>query len=346
MFLRTPWLAPLLILLLGTAGYASLHALQPMSVTSGSTGVPMSEVTSETANLERIAAGNDFLLIRGAFTIIGKSPDGDSVRFIPDDATLLKKLKNAYRIKPSSDGSVQLRFEAIDTPELHFGNQAQPLGAEARDALLKLMGFSNVTYKGSGEVVASSNPERVRGAILSQAAESNGRPISYVLLEKDAGKTADGSRMGLSTALLKRTFNDAMTRNGLAYYTVYTSTPEAQRAYFKAVALEARGKKLGVWAVDKTTQFTLKDQTSINETGQLVLPKIFRRCTTYLQDVAKGKFSGNLQQWLVNSQTVGIPEDDEVQVADRITRLSGLIAVKGTAVTFNADPLEIVFLEK
>jgi endonuclease YncB( thermonuclease family) len=322
MFLRTPWLVPLTLLMLGVVGYTL--------------------VTSSRAQ----EGDAQFLLIRGAFVIIGKSPDGDSVRFIPDDASLLKKLKNNYRIKPSSDGSVQLRFEAIDTPEVHFGSDAQPLGVEARDALLKRMGFTNVRFTGKSETVTSSTPERLRGAILSQAAESNGRPISYTLLEANVGSTADGSRLVLTEALLKKTLNHAMLENGMAYLTVYSSTPEAQRAYFKRVASTARARKLGVWKVDKSARFTLESKASVSPGGQLVLPKLFRRSITYLGDIAKGKFSGTLTQWLVASQTSSSSQDDDVQIGAKRTKLSNLLEVKGKTVSFNADLLEVVFLEK
>jgi endonuclease YncB( thermonuclease family) len=79
-------------------------------------------------------------VIRGTFIIAGYEPDGDSVRFNADDPTLYKHLHRNYRIKPSpKDGSVQLRFEGVDATELHYGAAAQPLGADARDALLSWM---------------------------------------------------------------------------------------------------------------------------------------------------------------------------------------------------------------
>ena len=54
-----------------------------------------------------------------------------------------------------------------------------------------------------------------------------------------------------------------------------------------------------VWDNDKTDQFVLEDQDSIGPNGQLILPKLFRRSTDYLKDVAKGAFDGNLDEWLV-----------------------------------------------
>src|SRR4051794_22843582 len=67
-----------------------------------------------------------YFILEGTFQIIGKEPDGDSVRFAalnPDD---WGKLHRSFRIKPSpTDGTVQLRFEGIDAPETHYGSDAQ-----------------------------------------------------------------------------------------------------------------------------------------------------------------------------------------------------------------------------
>ncbi len=346
MFLRTPWLVPLLLAIVAALTFVIVqrNTAQPASNSSQTTNTSSSTASSTTVSNRR-QVGEDFLLIRGAFVVIGKSPDGDSVRFVPDNAALLKQLKNNSRIRISRDGSVQLRFEAIDAPELHFGSSEQPLGIKARDVLLKLLGFTRVAFT-PNQTATSSTPERVRGAILSQAAEGNGRPISYVLLEANAGTGRDGSRVKLDDALLRKTMNDAMLRNGLAYYTVYSSTPLAQREYFKSVALEARNKKLGVWAVDKTPAFNLETQSDVDVNGQLILPKLFRRATSYLQDVSKGKFSGTLKAWLIASRDTKVPEDDLVDVSGVRRNLSDLVTISGRTVRFAGDALEMVFVEK
>lgn len=139
-----------------------------------------------------------YLVIKGDFVIIGKEPDGDSVRFIASDLSLYRSLHRAYRIKPSGDGSVQLRFEGVDAPELHYGSAVQPLGAGARDALLSWMGFDRIVYvKDHSTMVKSAHPARVPGAILTQAAEANGRPVSYILLDQQASQVEEGTWMNL-----------------------------------------------------------------------------------------------------------------------------------------------------
>ena len=44
------------------------------------------------------AQENTYLVIKGSFVIISKSPDGDSMRFRPDNPELFNKLKRGYKI--------------------------------------------------------------------------------------------------------------------------------------------------------------------------------------------------------------------------------------------------------
>lgn len=288
-----------------------------------------------------------YQVIQGEFVIIGKEPDGDSVRFIANNPKLYRTLKRSFRIKPSTqDGSVQLRFEGIDAPELHYGSAVQPLGKEARDQLLDWMGFKNIQFTGTaGNRVTASDPERIPGAILSTAAEANGRPVSYVVL--DDKQLKDGRWVEVDDALLKKTLNFRLLEAGLAYYTVYTSAPLSHREFLREVASQARGKKLGVWGEDRTSEFVLNDQDSISPPdGQLILPKLFRRCTDYLKAVDKG-FRGNLGDWLLSTEGSSRPENDRVVVGDAMElKLSDLLEQRNNRIAFQPDLLDIVFVEK
>lgn len=161
-----------------------------------------------------------YCVIKGCFTTITSyEPDGDSVRFIADKPELYQNLHGSYRIKLSKkDGSVQLRFEAVDAPETHYGNAAQPFGNKARDQLLAWMGFKNIQYyPNNPEKVQSCEPKTVRGAILSKAAEANGHPVSYLLLDKDAARLEEGDWVKVDRALLEKTANYYLLKEGLAY---------------------------------------------------------------------------------------------------------------------------------
>lgn len=286
-----------------------------------------------------------YIALKGQFVIVGKEPDGDSVRFIADNLELYEHLYRHYRIKPSRDNSVQLRFEGIDATEIHYGGAAQPLGEPARNQLLDWMGFKNIQYKGNR--VLSAQPDAVPGFILSQAADANGRPISYVLLAGDAKKLQDGDWLKVDAALLKKTLNYKLLTQGLVYYTVYTSTPLAHRKLLRETALAARKANRGIWAEDTTEEFVLVDKESITApAGQVILPKLFRRSIDYLKAV-EGGFQGNLQDWLIEVSQGSRDENDRVLIRDAVeVSLSDLIQQRNNQVVFQEDVLNITFVEK
>jgi endonuclease YncB( thermonuclease family) len=290
-------------------------------------------------SLATSAQDTTYLVIKGNFVVIDKQPDGDSVRFRPDNTSLLKKLKRGYRIDPSKDGTVQLRFEAIDAPELHYLGDKQPMGREARDFLLNELGFSNYIYN-DNDTITDAVPGEIRGGILSQAAETNGRPVSYVFLESDLAVFNDGERVGVDDALLAKSMNAKVLQAGMAYYTVYSSQPASHQVFMRSLAEEAKAANLGVWQVDKTSHFSLLTFNDITN-NQLILPKLFRRCIGYLRDREKG-FSGDLKDWLL----ADADRDDAMLLGARQTTLSSLLEIEGTTVRVLFNPLEAVFIEK
>jgi endonuclease YncB( thermonuclease family) len=310
---------------------------------SPSTTSTTSNNSSTNSSTATSAKPGDYKVIFGEFVIIGKQPDGDSVRFKADNSSLFSKLKFAQRLKQSKDDTVQLRFEGIDAPELHYGGTLQPMGRESRDRLLEWMGFRNVQYREL--TVSDSSPERVRGAILSAVVERNGRPVAYVLGKAEATGLKDGSSISVDDTRLRLTLNALSLEQGMSYFTVYNSMPEAQIKTFQALAAKARTAKLGIWARDKTNEFTLENAGSINENGQLILPKLFRRATDYLSAKRKNKTNASFKNWLIESRDTPNPQDGLLLERGSKKRLSDLIEQSGSRVRFKADTLELVFNE-
>ena len=293
-----------------------------------------------------------YVVIPGTFLIVGYEPDGDSVRFVADDRAQYSHLRrsNLIHLAPN-DGSVQLRFEGIDATELHYGGGEQPLGREGRDALLKAMGFASWTLAaGSASKVASANPTSIAGGILSTGADVHGRPISYALL---AQNLPNGSSIAVDETVLRSTLNFRMLESGLAYLLTYTSMPVAHRSFFHDTAKMAREASRGVWAIDSTADFVLKDESSIGRNGACIFPKLFRRCTDYLKAVKAG-FSGELKQWILSTSTnPARNENDSVVIwnasnppASVQTHLSELIDQRNNHVGLQGDLLNLVFVEK
>lgn len=289
-----------------------------------------------------------YLAIPGEFVLIGKQPDGDSVRFVPDDASLFSELRNSFRILPTkSDGSVQLRFEAVDATELHYGKAAQPMAIAPRDEVLTWLGFTDVQFKSDGVTVAACQPERTRGTILSKAADVNGRPISYVLPDEDLQDIQPGEWNRVGQAILQRTVNVRLLEQGLVYYTVYDSTPAQHLGFLRDAAGGARDASRGVWAADATADFVLDTEADIGPDGAVILPKLFRRCVDYLKAREQG-FIGELADWLRANAVGPRTEDDQVHLvsANVTVRLSSLIEQHNDRISLRADLLDIIFISK
>ena len=157
-----------------------------------------------------------------------------------------------------------MRFEGIDAPGLHYGNDAQPLGKEERDVPLKWMGFTDIHYDNQARTrVSSAHPETMRGAILSRVGEANGRPVSYAFLESDAQGFTLGQGTHLDVNRLPRTLNVRLLAGGLAYPTLYTSTPYEHREFHRGVTRGVRQARQGLWTEDTTIDYVLETQADL-----------------------------------------------------------------------------------
>lgn len=230
-----------------------------------------------------------FTLIKGTFHVINYSPDGDSIRFKPNDPAHLRNL-NGAAAKMNVQGHTQLRVEAIDALETHYsppsggGPYHQPLAmaSEARSHLIKFLGFTEVIWDSQNRIVlAASKP--AEGYILSRATDKYGRPIAFLF----AGSTdeADGADVMLKVDALSRSYNYASIFGGLTYPTFYTGLFSDLRGALTAAVISARSNRLGIHDVDMTSEgFEVNSLQSITETVT-ILPKLFRRLVEYVGNV-------------------------------------------------------------
>ncbi len=273
------------------------------------------------------------LCLRGELVVVGKSPDGDSIRFRPSSPALVRTLENGERARASSDGTFQLRLDGIDAPETHYNGHAQPHGEPARDALLDWCRFGDVRWVG-GEV-SSAEPETIPSAILAKLVDLNGRPVVF-LLRDDLPPDGEDAEVPLGA-----TANAALLEPGAAYVTLYSSTDPELRDELRELGRRARSGGLGVWPDDDSGGFALASQDSIGPGGSLILPKLFRRCTDYLRSRTAQE---TLPEWMGR---MGDAQDDLVSVAGAApVRLRTLISQAGDRIALDADPLDLVFSEK
>ena len=77
--------------------------------------------------------------------------------------------------------------------------------------------------------------------------------------------------------------NLRMARMGLAYPTFYSSMEPGLLKLFTDVTIACRKGLVGLWALDKTGGFTLRNTSTLTD-DVVILPKLFRRLTTFFQE--------------------------------------------------------------
>jgi len=185
---------------------------------------------------------------------------------------------------------------------------------------------------------------QTNNAILSW--EQGAQPLLPQIQLQSRTSLTSGTWTDVTSTVLDRTINAKALSAGVAYPTFYSSTPISHVTHLLALADNARHDKGGVWEADRSGLFHLTDQGSIGPDGQLILPKLFRRATDYLKDVAKG-FAGNLADWLRANNTGSRHEDDTVILPGGVeTPLSNLLDQRNSSISFTPDLLTITFLEK
>src|SRR5690242_7793102 len=118
-----------------------------------------------------------FTLIKGTFHVRNYSPDGDSIRFMPDDLATLRWLSGPPA-RYNQRGHVQLRIEAIDTLETHYAPpagggvfaQPQQYARAAAEALLSFAGIGAVQWSADGKSIVAAE-DGTRGYILAREVE-------------------------------------------------------------------------------------------------------------------------------------------------------------------------------
>jgi len=270
-------------------------------------------------------------VLHGTFVVQGYAPDGDSLQFVADDPRLYRFLDRAHLVRAATDGSVQIRLEGIDAPELRYQGHHQPLAENARDALLEAIGFEQLDF--TAGYVLHGERTSVRGAIVTSSADSQGRPIAYALREEIASRVTKKGWCRIDRALLSESVNAHMLAEGHAYPLTYTTMPIEHRTVMRGLAASARRRRRGVWALDRSDGFELNACSR-----GLLLPKLFRKCVQYLE-IGKQATAGGFRRWLAMSSG----EDDDILVDGRRMRLSSALSEHGERLRFSIDPVRVVF---
>ncbi|BAY37449.1 hypothetical protein NIES2111_17870 [Nostoc sp. NIES-2111] len=280
-------------------------------------------------------------LIQGNFRVIKAAPDGDSIRFYPNNPELWDE-----RVQPNRSGGAQLRLDSIDSLETHFQakgglgtlNQPLELAHGAANELLKFLGFKKIT-RNDNEVVTAAEPEEVPGFILTSFADVYGRSVAFAF--KGKSDVADGSEVFIDKSLIKKSVNYHMLNKGLAYPTFYSKLYPDIRKELTIAAEKARKEKKGVWELDKTNEgFVLEDLKTITD-DVVILPKLFRRLLGYLAindgSAELDGFSKYLKS--LGDRVIILPEG-------HVTGFHYVVKVEGQKIELTVQPEDLIFLEK
>lgn len=264
-----------------------------------------------------------YTLLRGEYVIRypdlprqGPEPDGDTVKFAPDTPSLVETLPRRSGTPAAINArGISVRLEAIDALETHFEEANQELlGANAaRDELLRLLGFSGVVFwPDLPNKIQSADQDRLRGHVLSNGIDGNGRLIGFVYPGDPA--SPDGSEIFVDETLVDASANGALLGNGYAYPAFYATLPVSLRTHCATLSRAARTASANLWprsSADPNGTATIR---TLADAEQVVIwPKLFRRIVRYLA-AGSGDFGG-FDAWL---RADPVNRDDELFLLDRL----------------------------
>lgn len=223
-----------------------------------------------------------FHLIKGAFHVKDYAPDGDTIRFDPDDETMLSRLDGPLA-EFNGRRHIPLRLESIDTLETHFYGlkQPPPLADDATDFLLEAVGIRNVVWSNERRSVKSAD-DGVRGHIMARSTDKYRRVIAFVF--PGEADDEDGAEIFLDADRLSESANFRLAGSGMAYPTYYWGLFADLRDAVTVAANAARGAGRGIYAVDKTNEgFDVSSLSTVTD-DIVMMPKLFRRLATYIEE--------------------------------------------------------------
>ena len=291
-----------------------------------------------------------YTLLKGHFVIrysdlprSGPEPDGDTVKFLPDNPDLVFELPRISGRPPQINArGISVRLEAIDALETHFQQTHQELeGANAaRDQLLDQLGFRNVVFwEDLPNKVESADEDSVPGFVLSNGIDANGRMIGFVYKGSEAALKSedDGATLTASTGLIDKSMNAKLLAAGQVYPAFYGTLPTRLREHLAKKSNAARKAGKGVWPRATADPNNLAEITGLESLeAAVVWPKLFRRLVSYFQAGNEG-LSGFIP-WLRRGS------DDKIFRLDTKTNatLSDVITVDGNGIMMDVWPEDII----
>lgn len=285
----------------------------------------------------RLIAGQFYLRFEELTQPKQPQPDGDTVRFVPDNPFPFfepKIIRRYGTAEPDlSNFGINVRFEGIDALETHFSKGASgfrhqnlALATAARDAMLRGLGFTGVVFDAEYPyTVRSADQNPVPGYVIANGVEQNGRLLGFVYAgqptgfpeydrwkQSQQGAPRPASRPALPPTplvfvdrpLLERSVNWQLIDAGLAYAELYTSMPLdlARHMARRVRQLRAEPPAGSIWSQEDLAlgKSYVWDKRIASLEDLVMFPKLFRRLVDYAQALSTARSPGKikLMDWL------------------------------------------------
>lgn len=292
-----------------------------------------------------------YTLITGDFYIMypdlptnGPEPDGDTINFLPDNDQIVRSLPRFNGVPPERKhlGTYGVRFEGIDALESHFQNQHQNLefAHAARDRMLAFMGFSRVSFwDDRPNKVQKALPHPIRGHLLANGIEANGRVLALAFPGTSTLDAGDGDLVFVTEELLEKSANAMLLREGLAYAELYSTMPLDLIARMRELIRAARAERLGFWPKESlTTSAAIRPEHLADLRTLIMFPKLYRRMVAYFKEGNRG--SAGFDTWL---RAAPNRDDEALLPTGEMGNLHDLYNLTEHGLTLRISPEELMF---
>ncbi len=295
----------------------------------------------------------------------------------------------------AEDGIVTIRLQAIDALETHYtppvlpapkdlgnraktqsepgkGNHKQPLQFSelAANTFLAFMGATEVKWRKwgrntwideariNGVLVKEKLKDAIRGYIIADDVERNGRPLGWVFTGMPP--FADGAQLSKYKVgeLVSASANYYLLQRGTVYPFFYMGLPGAIRTPLMQAAQQAQQNpdQDDVWVHDNTVQGVQVASLANLYTETVVYPYLFRRIVRQWYAKTMTRFWQGLREnraALPNGEDLGLDLDGFFEEGDPwifviseqdFLHLSDILDVQRTSLKLRVYPYDIVFL--
>lgn len=285
-----------------------------------------------------------FKLLHGKFIIANRmQPDGDTIRFKPDNVDFVEELRRESPGSPITNKGVNIRLEAVDALEK---NQESTGATAARDELLRMLGFTGVRYSGDPPFFINSGDQEISGHVLSNGFDSFGtRLVGFVYKGDGSVHGSDGSVISLDKSLVDKSVNTALLSEGYVFPAFYDTLPENLREHLAIKSRAARMAKKGVWLRSKGSPgdpLILEPPILASLRKAVLWPKLYRRLEKFLES-GRHKTLDGFKDWLQEDPQL---RDDGILLIHsnppESVRLHDVVEASGNSVELNFWPEDFI----